>query len=66
MTRFAPQHTEILPLYFSVIILEWALVGIVWFGLGRREQVLGALLGGKWNSGRAILLDVVSESSRTS
>jgi hypothetical protein len=53
-------------LYFSVIILEWALVGIVWFGLGRREQVLGALLGGKWNSGRAILLDVVSESSRTS
>jgi hypothetical protein len=55
----APRHAGILPLYFSVIILEWALVGIVWFGLWRRGTRLRELIGGRWNSGRAILLDVV-------
>jgi membrane protease YdiL (CAAX protease family) len=53
----APQHTGILPLYFSVIILEWALVFLVWFGLRRGGTRLRELIGGRWDSGRAVLVD---------
>jgi CAAX protease family protein len=54
----APQHAGIVPLYFSVIILEWALVCFVWFGLRRRGTRLRDLIGGRWGSGTAVLLDV--------
>lgn len=54
----APRHEGIVPLYFSVIILEWALVCFVWFGLRRSGMRLRELIGGRWNSGKAVLLDV--------
>ncbi len=54
----APQHAGNVPLYFSAIIVEWALVCFVWFGLRRGGMRLRELIGGRWNSGRAVLLDV--------
>lgn len=54
----APQHTGNVSLYVSLIVFEWALVLFVWFGLWRRRTTLRELVGGKWNSGRAISLDL--------
>jgi membrane protease YdiL (CAAX protease family) len=53
----APQHASNIPLYFSLILLEWALFYFVWFGLRRGGTRLRDLVGGKWNSGKAVLLD---------
>jgi CAAX protease family protein len=54
----APQHAGNVSLYVSLIILEWALVYFVWFGLRRGGTRLRELIGGKWDSGRAVLLDL--------
>jgi CAAX protease family protein len=54
----APPHAGVLPLYFSVIILEWGLVCFVWFGLRRGGTQLRDLIGGRWKSGKDVLLDV--------
>ena len=54
----APQHSGIVQLYFSIIILQWALVWFVWWGLRRRGKRLRDLIGGKWDSLKAVLVDV--------
>ena len=53
----APQHSGSVSLYLSLIVLEWALVYFVWSGLRRRGTTLRELVGGKWNTGSAVLLD---------
>lgn len=54
----APQHKGNVPLYLSVIILEWGLVGFVWFGLRRGGTRLRELIGGRWENARAVVVDV--------
>jgi CAAX protease family protein len=54
----APQHSSVVPLYLSVIIMEWALVGFVCLGLSRGGTRLRDLIGGRWHNGRAVLVDV--------
>jgi CAAX protease family protein len=54
----APQHAGNVSLYVSLIVFEWALVFFVWFGLRRGGTRLRELIGGKWNSGGAVLLDL--------
>jgi membrane protease YdiL (CAAX protease family) len=54
----APQHTGNVTLYVSLIIAEWALVYFIWSGLRRGGTQLRELIGGRWNSGKAVLLDV--------
>ena len=47
-------------LYLSMIAGEWALVYYVWkVGLRRTGTTIGELIGGKWASPRAALLDVL-------
>jgi membrane protease YdiL (CAAX protease family) len=54
-----PQRTGNVALYVSLIIAEWSLVYFVWSGLRRGGTRLRDLIGGRWNSGKAVLLDVV-------
>jgi hypothetical protein len=54
----APQHASNIPLYVSLILLEWVLFYFVWSGLRRSGTPLRELIGGKWNSGGAVLLDL--------
>ena len=53
------QHPNVVPLYLSVIAVEWFLVYGVWAGIRDRGLRLGDLVGGRWNSGKNILIDVV-------
>jgi membrane protease YdiL (CAAX protease family) len=55
----APQHTGNVALYVSLIVAEWGLVYFIWGGLRRRGTRLRDLIGGRWDSGKAVLLDVV-------
>ena len=53
------QHTSAVPLYLSLIVMEWALLRYVWAGV--RSPKGGGLLelvGGRWNSWRDVLRDV--------
>jgi len=51
-------HPPALPLYFSVIASEWALVYYVRIGLRRRGARLRDLIGGAWDGGRPVLRDL--------
>jgi CAAX protease family protein len=55
----APQHQGMASLYVFMIILEWALVYYVWVGVHRQKGggLLG-LIGGRWKSGKDVLLDL--------
>lgn len=44
--------------YFSAIVMEWLVVGFIWFGLRLRKQKLRILLGANWGGGRQVLLDL--------
>jgi len=53
------QHPAVMPLYLSLVVFEWLLVGFVWFGVRRRSGIrVRDLVGGKWNKSRDILLDL--------
>ena len=45
--------------YVSLIIMEWALVFRVWRGIRKTYTTLGVLVGGRWESPRVVLRDVV-------
>jgi len=49
-----------MPLYLAVIVAEWALVYYVWLG-GRRwgGTPLRELIGGRWSSAKAVVLDIL-------
>lgn len=53
-----PQNRNILPLYVSVIVLEWALVAAVWRGVKSRGIKLWELAGGRWSSWKDAARDV--------
>lgn len=53
-----PQNRNILPLYVSVIVLEWALVAAVWRGVKSRGINLWELAGGRWSSWKDAARDV--------
>jgi len=52
------QHPHVVPLYLSLIVLEWGLFYFIWKGgLGRTGTKLSQLIGGKWAKAREVLLD---------
>ena len=52
------QHPRLVPLYFSLIALEWGLFVYVWRGgLRRTGTKLNELIGGKWTNAKDVLLD---------
>lgn len=46
------------PMYVFTILWEWAVVGYVVWGVKRHGSSLGQLIGGKWNSWKAVLKDI--------
>jgi hypothetical protein len=44
--------------YISVIIMEWLVLGFIWFGLRLRNQRLRVLLGENWGGAQKILRDL--------
>jgi uncharacterized protein len=53
------RHPNVVPLYLSVIAVEWFLVYGVWAGIQVRGLRLGDLIGGRWNSTKNVLIDLV-------
>ncbi|MGA7224421.1 MAG: CPBP family intramembrane glutamic endopeptidase [Candidatus Acidiferrales bacterium] len=52
------QHPEVVPLYISLIAMEWGLVIYVWRGgLRRTGTKLSELIGGKWANAKDVLVD---------
>jgi membrane protease YdiL (CAAX protease family) len=51
------QHPHVVPLYLSLIVLEWGLFAYVRRGLCRTGMKLSELLGGRWTSLTDVLLD---------
>jgi membrane protease YdiL (CAAX protease family) len=52
----ASEHQGVIPLYLSLIVMEWALLFYVWRGV-RKNVTLLALAGGRWRSLRDVLTD---------
>ena len=54
----ASRHSGVLPLYASLIVMEWGMLYYVWKGgLRRTGTSLRELIGGRWGSRRAFLTD---------
>jgi len=53
------QHPNVVPLYLSVIAVEWFLVYGVWAGVRSRGVRVRDLVGGRWDSARKVLTDIV-------
>ena len=53
----ASTHTGIVPLYLSLIVMEWALFLFVRFGLRKGGTSVSELLGGRWGDWRSIARD---------
>ena len=53
------QHPNVVPLYLSVIAVEWFLVYGVWAGIHNRGLRLDDLIGGRWNSAKNVLVDLI-------
>jgi len=53
------QHPNVVPLYLSLIAVEWLLVCGVWAGIRSRGVRLVDLIGGRWHSAKDILIDIV-------
>ncbi len=53
------QHPNVVPLYLSLIAMEWGLFVYVWrAGLLRTGTKLRELIGGRWTNARDVLVDV--------
>jgi membrane protease YdiL (CAAX protease family) len=54
------RHTHVVPLYLSLIAMEWGLFVYVWKGgLRRTGTKLSELVGGRWTSARDVFVDAV-------
>jgi len=53
-----PTGHQVIQLYFTVLAVEWASVYYVWKGTRRRNVTLRSLLGGRWDSPKAVAIDV--------
>lgn len=58
-SRVLQQHPNVVPLYLSVIAVEWFLVYGVWAGIHTRGLRLVDLIGGRWHSTKHVLIDIV-------
>ena len=56
----APAGHQIIQLYFTALVVEWASVYYVWKGTRRHHVTLRSLLGGRWDSPTAVAIDVVA------
>ena len=54
----ASAHSGIVPLYVSMIALEWGLVWYVWGGIHDQGRHLLELVGGRWSSWKNVAVDL--------
>lgn len=54
----AVEHRGRLPLYISTMAVDWVMVAFIWLGIRRRGIRLRDLVGGRWKSLEAFLLDI--------
>lgn len=47
-----------MPAYFSIMLIEWLVVGLVWVSVRRQKLSLRELVGGNWATFEAALIDV--------
>ncbi|HEX8175508.1 MAG TPA: CPBP family intramembrane glutamic endopeptidase [Pyrinomonadaceae bacterium] len=53
------SHPNMVPVYFTLIALQWGLLYYVWkAGLRRRGTTLRALIGGRWGGAKDVLIDL--------
>jgi membrane protease YdiL (CAAX protease family) len=53
------HHPQVLPLYLSLIAMEWGLFAYVWRGGLRKTGIkLSEVIGGRWTSPKDVLVDV--------
>jgi hypothetical protein len=52
------EHRGRIPLYASTMVIEWLVVGYVWWGVRKRGVTLRELTGGRWARPEDALLDV--------
>jgi len=52
------QHPNVVPLYLSLIAVEWLLVYGVWAGIRIHGVQLRDLIGGRWKSVKDVLIDL--------
>lgn len=55
----ADASSNHLAVYVSLIIMEWALVFLVWRGIRKTNTSLRDLVGGRWETPRDVLRDIV-------
>lgn len=53
-----PQNRNVLPLYISVMALQWLLVRLVWRGVRSKGIRLWDIIGGRWRNGKDVAVDV--------
>jgi uncharacterized protein len=46
------------PRYLFVVVMEWAIVAFIWWGLNRRGVRVSVLVGGRWDRGINVLRDI--------
>jgi len=51
-------HTDVIPVYLSVTVMNWLLVLFVWKGIRKRGAAFGSLIGERWRNGRDLLRDL--------
>jgi CAAX protease family protein len=56
--NLTPEHSGIVPLYLSMIALEWGLVWYVWGGIRDKGHRLLDLVGGRWKSWKNVAVDL--------
>lgn len=56
-SQIVSQHTSMLPLYVSLIVMEWLLVFFIWRGVRQKGVRLMDLIRGKWKNPGAFFLD---------
>lgn len=55
----APAPATVLPVYLSLLVMEWGLVFFVWWGgLRRAGTTAREVIGGRWRTSRDVLRDV--------
>lgn len=54
----ASSHSGVVPLYISLIVMEWALFAFVRFGLSKGGITVGEVVGGKWGDWKSVARDV--------
>jgi membrane protease YdiL (CAAX protease family) len=51
-------HTQIIPIYVSVAVMDWLLLFFAWRGIRQRGGTFRSIIGGRWSNGREILRDL--------